>query len=108
MTLPRLAYRVSEVAESLGLDDETVRRWCVSGEIPAVKRGKVWLIALADLERWLHADADGRARTGHDPAGAERPLARGRDDGRPSSRDRRDRGWYPDAVRAGRPGDQAR
>jgi excisionase family DNA binding protein len=36
----RRALRISEVAESIGVDHETVRRWVVSGKLRSVRVGE--------------------------------------------------------------------
>ena len=33
-----------ETADLLGVTERTVRRWCVSGRLPAVRAGTAWLI----------------------------------------------------------------
>ena len=49
----RTALRVSEVAEALGVDQETVRRALVRGELPGRKLGSTWLVPVRELEAWL-------------------------------------------------------
>lgn len=51
--LPRLAYTVAEVAESLGISEREVHRRAVAGEIPSFKIGRRRLIRRADLETYL-------------------------------------------------------
>lgn len=42
----RRAYRLPEMAEQLGVDEETLRRWAQDGTIPARKAGE-WGEAVA-------------------------------------------------------------
>lgn len=51
--LPRLAYTVAEVAETIGISEREVYRLCASGELPSRKVGRRVLIRRADLETWL-------------------------------------------------------
>lgn len=53
MTDERLAYRLSEVAEKLGVDDETIRRALAAGELPGRRLGRTWLVPLTALRQWL-------------------------------------------------------
>jgi excisionase family DNA binding protein len=41
---------LAEVAELLRVDVETVRRWCRTGEIQAVKVGRVWRVKRETIE----------------------------------------------------------
>ena len=44
-------YTVEEVARILGVDDETVRRWCRQGKIPGVKRfGREYRIPKSSID----------------------------------------------------------
>lgn len=47
----------SEAAERMGATEETVRGWCVSGRLPAVRIGKQWLVTGLTLkEAWSEDD----------------------------------------------------
>lgn len=44
-------YSVEEAARILGVDEETVRRWCRQGKIPGVKRfGRDWRIPRSEID----------------------------------------------------------
>lgn len=43
-------YTVDEAAELLGMNDQTVRRWCRDGEIEAAKMGRHYRISKPALE----------------------------------------------------------
>ena len=45
--------RVEEVAEFLGVEKRTVRKWCRIGIIEAVKLGKEWRIPVNSLINFL-------------------------------------------------------
>jgi len=62
-------YRVSEVAELLGVSDDTVRRWCDTGAL-AVWRDDAGRQVIDGAE--LAAFAKSRAHTAHDPSEVER------------------------------------
>jgi excisionase family DNA binding protein len=64
--LARLAYRPSEASEVLGVSDDFFREH-VQHELRWIRRGRVKLVARAELERWLDQaaartldDGDGR------------------------------------------------
>lgn len=63
----RLTYRVSEVADQLGVHRSTVARWVTSGELPHVRVNGVCLIRPAQLEAFLasHTEGDDLARQRH-------------------------------------------
>jgi excisionase family DNA binding protein len=44
---------LTEMAQSLGLKDATpLRRLCEAGKLRAEKKGKTWLVSLAEVERY--------------------------------------------------------
>lgn len=43
---------VTEAAQRRQVDPATVRRWCISGALPARKIGSQWAIAVDDLDRF--------------------------------------------------------
>lgn len=49
----KLAYHATEAAPLLDLDPRTVRKGCESGQIPAFKVGRQWLISKETLLRIL-------------------------------------------------------
>jgi excisionase family DNA binding protein len=56
-----------DFSQRTGVRERTVRLWCHSGKLPAVRLGKSWLIparSLADLEALAAAGADGRRQGG--------------------------------------------
>jgi excisionase family DNA binding protein len=57
-TLPRLALTRSEAARSLGMSLDSFERH-VQTQIRLVRRGKLRLVPVAELERWLEANAAG-------------------------------------------------
>lgn len=48
-----LILDLTQIAMLLGLDSETVRRKCVSGEIPAKKIGKFWRAEKNEIRRYM-------------------------------------------------------
>lgn len=51
----RLSYRVDEAARLTGATEPEIRRACRDGELPAVKRGRYWLIPADALRTWVGA-----------------------------------------------------
>ena len=49
----RLAYRVDEVADMLGLAERTIRMYVAAGDLPAIKLRRRLLIRREDLEQFL-------------------------------------------------------
>lgn len=54
---PRLALRKAEVAEALGVSDDYLVDH-VWGELRLVRRGRLTLCPVSELERWLEANAE--------------------------------------------------
>lgn len=54
---PRLALRVAEAAESLGISDESFDRY-VRDSLPVVRLGTLRLYPVAALEKWLAERAE--------------------------------------------------
>jgi excisionase family DNA binding protein len=48
-----------QVANSLDVSDLTVRRWIKSGQFPATKRDRMWVVQRSDLENLLASGTDG-------------------------------------------------
>lgn len=55
-TLPRLAFRVQEAADTLGVSVDFFSRH-VAPELKWVRRGAVKLVSATELERWLESSA---------------------------------------------------
>ena len=53
MSVERLAYRVKEAAEMVGISETKMRELLLTGEIPSKKVGKVRLVSRLALEEWL-------------------------------------------------------
>ena len=49
----KLAYRVAEAAEMIGIGKEKVQQLCRRGVIPSVKVGAAVLIPALELQAWL-------------------------------------------------------
>ena len=47
-----------EVAASLRVSAETIRRWCRTGEIPAIRIGRLWRIKQTTLDALLEGRLD--------------------------------------------------
>jgi excisionase family DNA binding protein len=58
---------VRQIANTLGVSELTVRRWIAAGAIPAVKRGRAWIISRHSLEA-KHISADEISPCRPDPA----------------------------------------
>jgi excisionase family DNA binding protein len=54
--VPRLALRVEEAAEALGVSDDYFRVH-VADELRWVRRGRVRVVAVQELQRWLDRNA---------------------------------------------------
>ena len=54
--LPRLAFRVGEAAQALGVSDDFFAEH-IGPELRWVRRGAVKLVSLTELERWLESAA---------------------------------------------------
>ena len=56
-TTPRLALSRAEAAASMGMSLDSFERYC-QGEIPCIRRGRLRLYPLRELERWLERNAE--------------------------------------------------
>jgi excisionase family DNA binding protein len=54
--LPRLALTRGEAAAALGLSLDSFERY-VQGELPLIRRGRLRLVPVRELERWLELNA---------------------------------------------------
>lgn len=55
----RVTFTCQEVATALGVTDETIRRWCDSGELAAIRiRGRVLVLAQPIVNRVLASLGD--------------------------------------------------
>ena len=52
-SLPRLAYKIKEAAEMLGVSQSTIREEIREGRMKSMKRLRHVLIPAAELTRWL-------------------------------------------------------
>lgn len=57
MAVPRLALTRSEAAASLGVSVDTFERY-VQPAVRLVRRGKLRLVPIRELERWLEENAE--------------------------------------------------
>jgi excisionase family DNA binding protein len=51
-----IAYTIASLAESLGVSEKVVRGAIRRGELPAVRRGRRYIIALDDARAWAQPD----------------------------------------------------
>jgi excisionase family DNA binding protein len=51
----RATLTLAEVTDYLGVSEETVRRWCEQGRLPATKHGRRWSVRLEDLNEFIGA-----------------------------------------------------
>ena len=56
-TTPRLALTRQEAAASLGLSIDSFERYC-QGELRCIRRGRLRLYPLGELERWVEQNAE--------------------------------------------------
>ena len=59
-------YTVDEAAELLGMNDQTVRRWCRDGELEAAKMGRSYRISKPALEAFWRSRGGGKLFGGVD------------------------------------------
>lgn len=45
---------IKEVAECVKVNERTVYRWVVNGELPAYKLGKIWRVKPSELDLWIN------------------------------------------------------
>lgn len=54
---PRLALRVEEAAQALGISDDHFRKH-VAGDLAWVRGGRVKVVSIRELERWITANGE--------------------------------------------------
>jgi excisionase family DNA binding protein len=52
--LDRISVNIKDAAKLIGTNDKQIRRALYARELPAVKLGKSYSIAVADLQAWFH------------------------------------------------------
>ena len=55
--VPRLALRVEEAAAALGVSDDFYRDH-VSADLRIVRKGRLRLVAVTEIQRWLDANGE--------------------------------------------------
>jgi len=55
--IPRLSLRVEEAAAALGVSDDFYRDH-VAADLRVVRRGRLRLVAITELQRWLDENAE--------------------------------------------------
>ena len=53
-----------EVAELLRVSEQTVRRWCADGTLPALKLGRRWRVSRGRLDELIQTQIQGRMEQG--------------------------------------------
>lgn len=56
-TVPRIALRPEEAAEALGVSRDFFDQ-SIAPELPVIRRGRLKLYAVAELERWAEAQGE--------------------------------------------------
>jgi excisionase family DNA binding protein len=52
----RTAWRVAEVSEQIGVSQQTISEWLITGQLRGRKVGRVWLIPTSALDELLGVD----------------------------------------------------
>jgi excisionase family DNA binding protein len=56
--IPCLAMRLREAAKAIGVSERTLWKWVDKGEVPHIRRGKVILLPVDSLRKWLKHEAE--------------------------------------------------
>ena len=68
MSGPERWYSLEEIAEHLGVSQDTIHRWIRTKNMPARKVGRLWKFKLSHVDKWvdsgLAAAKPERAKTG--------------------------------------------
>jgi excisionase family DNA binding protein len=54
MSNEEIMLTLKEVAECVNVNERTVYRWVVNGELPAYKLGKIWRVKPSELDLWIN------------------------------------------------------
>lgn len=60
MAQPERWYSLEEVAEHLGVSQDTIHRWIRVKDIPAHKVGRLWKFRVSEVDKWV---LSGKAKT---------------------------------------------
>jgi excisionase family DNA binding protein len=53
MAKPERWYSLEEIAEHLGVSQDTIHRWIRMKDMPAHKAGKLWKFDVNEVNRWV-------------------------------------------------------
>lgn len=53
MSGPERWYSLEEIAEHLGVSQDTIHRWIRTKEMPAHKVGRLWKFNVAEVNDWV-------------------------------------------------------
>lgn len=53
MERPERWYSLEEIAEHLGVSQDTIHRWIRIKNMPAHKAGKLWKFDVSDVNKWV-------------------------------------------------------
>lgn len=59
MSGPERWYSLEEIAEHLGVSQDTIHRWIRTKEMPAHKVGRLWKFDVADVNDWVKSGEAG-------------------------------------------------
>jgi len=73
--------KISEIAQTLGVQAQTIRRYIADGRLPATKKGRQWIVDQADADKFIEDYKSGKhqkvvtgfARSDHPWRGKGRP-----------------------------------
>lgn len=54
MSNEEIMLTLKEVAECVKVNERTVYRWVINGELPAYKLGKIWRVKPSELDLWIN------------------------------------------------------
>ena len=53
MAKPERWYSLEEIAEHLGVSQDTIHRWIRMKDMPAHKAGKLWKFDVSEVNKWI-------------------------------------------------------
>lgn len=59
MSGPERWYSLEEIAEHLGVSQDTIHRWIRTKEMPAHKVGRLWKFDVAEVNDWVKSGEAG-------------------------------------------------
>ena len=63
MSEPERWYSLEEIAEHVGVSQDTIHRWIRNKDMPARKVGRLWKFKLTEVDGWVNSGQASESRS---------------------------------------------